>query len=521
MSGYLNITNDLSDAQAVVLTLDSKGKADDGTTERMGASLKVDIGRTVQVKLPDYLLDDGELKSNVNTDAEPTNQKLERQAARIKFLESLQHNHLVSADETDNARMQDLMKTVNRLQKENKGLKNVQKRMEADFEQGLEVANEEVIGELARTYKVEPSKSNIRGIFNNSDPATKADMYGAVRASLDEVETNRASRQHHATNRHLLQDKDAKHIGDTYRGPDSTTDFNDVAQTRDPDSLEEGDDGTATANAAEATTHAREHRTGRSRMVSEDASFSPTGHQSRGGSEYESHKETQEEADKLLESSEQETDNADAETSFEDTSYEQEQGNEINDESQEQTNETAEETSNDPTESTDENLFEHNASAEDDNVEAQDAVEGPRDPDNPQSVHPNFPHTVPGTDDKNAPHNEFEYEHGSGSSTEKADLEDRPVIMDEGGADAQSEDDESVSEQSDQQVESSQEDDDDFRADVNKLKNAQLDEVEAKHDLSGEGNQKVRKDALKDAYDNADEEDKQTLRADVQAALEG
>ncbi len=512
MSGYLNIRNDLSDAQAVILTLDSKG---DGS--RMGSTLKIDVGRTARVKMPDYLMEAESEARNVKTDSEPTEQRIERLQARIKLLESLQHNHLVAADETDNARMQDLMKALNREQKKTRALGKVLQSMRNEFHKMLEAADEDALAELARTYKIEPGKGNIKGKFKNSDEETQVDMYGAIKASLDDEQTVRASRQHHESTRHLQQDKDAGRSVKFHSGPDSTTDANDVAQTRDP----EEHDGEATVNAAEATRHIREQNRGRDNMVAETGTggVSPTGHRASESSDDESHRDTQERADEMREDATLESDNADAETSFEDTGADQESTTELDDNSQEQEN-TAD---GDETETGAQNQGDVSSDEEDDMVEAQAG--------SPEDDH------VHDTPDKNAPHHFMPPAEGSGSSTERTTPEDRPVIMDEGStendsAEQQSEkgEEDNSSEQSnssdedsnsDSGDEDSQVDDDNFRASVNKLKNAQLEEVEKKNDLAGEGNQKQRKDALKEAYNTADDEQKQTLRADVEDALEG
>lgn len=85
--------------------------------------------------------------------------------------------------------------------------------------------------------------------------------------------------------------------------------------------------------------------------------------------------------------------------------------------------------------------------------------------------------------------------HQGGGSTHGGKIEDRPVKM-------------------------SDPDEEGFRANVGKLKVAQLDGVERENNLSGDGNRKERQDAVKEAYDNADDEGKASLVKSVNKALE-
>lgn len=494
MSGYLNIRNDRSDHNAVTLTFDGKGKGENGSTERLGGTLKIDIGRTATIKLPDFLQTDSEIQTK--TDTEPVDQKLERQAARIKQLEAAQHNHLVPADETDNARMQELIKALTVANEERHALGHVLQHMETEFDAMLNRADEDAISNLNRTYQIEDGGTDSASRhFKNATVKTKADMFGALQASVDEDETRKVSKAAHARSSSAQLDKDAKYFGDTFRGADSTTDLSDQAVTRNDDFEEsEGDE----QNAAESRNHLQESRSGRPGGMqstagnTEDADPSPTGHQPSDNS-FDSHVETQEKADELLE---------------------------------------------------DENTHlgtEAEGSA-DDQSDVESTEEGDGEFEKEETWH--------------AP------QLGSDATTERSDLDDRPVKMDdendegaasemdkteasdEGGvanenrpeekakdaAEAAEVASEAAQETSEKAQESqdaadnkaSQEDDDNFRSRVNKLKSSQLDMVESGYeDLDGNGKVNDRKNALKDKYDNASDEDRQQLSDDVDAALEG
>jgi hypothetical protein len=433
MAGYLKIENSYSDAQAVVLTLEASGKNENGSRSRMGKSLKIDIGREAEVKLPDFLQTD--VEQEAEGDTEPYDQKVERLSARIRELEKANELALVPSDETDHGRMVELMTALHNERQKSKGLDAVLKFVENEFNKIISEASEDQLQEMGQRHHTAGAgesrgdhRSALKESFQNGDPSEKISLYESARSALDEEETRRASSKHHEEQQHLLQDKDARHVGDFYRGADSTTDLNDTAQTREEDS---DDDETSDT---EARDNVQEQQTGQDNTQSStgEGTHTTTVAGSKGSEEDDSHKETQEKADEAVE----EANKAEEQAST----------------SREKAEETKEAADND-------------ASTQED----------------------------------------MDTGGGSDSTTERGKVEDRPVKMDDEDSDSAS----------------TQEDDDDFRSRVNGMRNAHLDEVEGKYDdLSGEGNQKERKQALKDKYDNSDEQGKKDLSDAVDAALE-
>ncbi len=434
MTGDLIIRNDYSDAQSVILTLESREIAASKTTTgrtRAGASVKIDIGRTGIFRMPDYLLNASEI--SVATDTEPTDQLIERQGAMIKSLQALQHNSLVAADETDAYRIQQLMSALSNEREKTKALQSVESLVVEDFHSNLKELSDEQLEEIEHRHSLSTTGernqriSALKTKFDNADTSTKVELFASTRVALSDEQRKAAMNDFGQT----LDDPDAKHTGDVYRGADSTTDLRFAKNPNDepvkfedlPGKRDESHGYSGAESGAESASD--DHDT-------EDAS----------------HKETQSKADYMIE-------NEDANLEDADENRESFDG--------------------------DEDLVEPGSE------EAQEANEDPKEKSNspePEERRGRFPHNT------------------GGGTTSGGTIEDRPVKMD----DPDAEDSEA---------------DDNFRSSVNKLKVSQLADVERENNLSGEGVAKTRKDAIKEAYDNADDEGKASLVKSVDKALEG
>jgi hypothetical protein len=395
MGGFLTIrVEPLSDAFSSILTLDSK---EEGGSSRMGKTLKIDVGRSAKVKLPDFLLDEGEV--DATSDTEPTDQILERQGAQIVTQQELQQSSLVPADETDHHRMQELMTALHNERETTRALQELYQFVESEFSKYITTAPDAELKEIESRHGVSSGDDNpnakrsaIQTKFNNASVAEKVDLFMSAKTALEESTKREAASNFTATQSNL--DNDAKYTGDTYRGADSSTDNNDVAETRDEEQVVESDSSESSS-------------------APETSSAGLAVGDQKGQDTDESHIETQEKADEAIE---------------------------------------------------DEEL----------------------------SAESNWP-------ERDQPGG-YQGHHQGGDSTNQSDLDDRAVIMEDQG----------------------EEEDDNFKTKVNKLKVAQLSEVESSFDeLDGEGNSKARKDALKEAYDNADEDKKQELSNAVDSALNG
>lgn len=228
MAGNLNIRVDKVDAQSAILIFDSSGPSTDNQTSksRTGGTLKIDVGRTATIRLPDFLTTDDDVE--VNTDRESTEQYVERLTARIATLEKLQENHLVPADETDHFRIQNLMTALSNEREKTSSMNRLASFVEEEFRKNLDTLREDQLDEIENRHgfagdgSESVRKGVIRAAFENSAIAKRVDLFESTRIALEEDQKREAVKNFGAAQQ---SDVDAKHIGDTYRGADSTTDL--------------------------------------------------------------------------------------------------------------------------------------------------------------------------------------------------------------------------------------------------------------------------------------------------------
>lgn len=440
MSGNLIIRNSYSDAQSVILYFDTRELSDSTKTGRVraSASLKIDIGREGVFRLPEYLLEESSVEPG--TDSEPQDQLIERQGARIKTLEALQHNSLVAADETDHYRIQELMSALSAEREKTKALSNVHELLVGDFHANAESLSEDQLEEIEHRHSLntegnlEHRVAALKTQFENADVATQVGLFASTRVASTDDQRKRAM----VDFARPLDDPDAKHTGDVYRGADSTTDLRFM---KNPSDEPVGFDD-LTGQRDESAGAADQNAGG------ESLSAADTDHDS-------SHKETQAKADEMIE----------------------------NDVNEEEAGENAEyDGQDDLTQPEDLNQNESEENEENDEGEDPEEESNNPEPENPRGTYPHDTH---------------------GGTTPHESIEDRPVKMDD-------------PEENDNENEG----DDNVLSKVSKLKVGQLTSVERDSNLSGEGTAKVRKDAIREAFNNADDEGKASIAKSVNKALE-